>query len=429
MHGTNLYHLLHTLPATEGWEMPPALERLARQLVASGKLRINADHTRNFVRLGLADWDATFTDRELNDPALLPLTRQKLGRHVPPAQGTQGIEEMLTRLRADLFKARGVEAVKELRVARVLAQSAHPTVIQLLLESGTEVFVSYAHNVGDLMAVHEWQTHGLSNGMQSTSDRGLQVFVSCAGDPFFEGEQKTYTTDGFPALARMMVIAAQELGHFADLIRSNGQIIGRYSMQHSARAMRRADLQHLATLTAALGRRSFQRLLRAEQALAFYDKRNKFSPVWAFWQAARMVALAGFLLAGWPAAFPRAVRCLPPARRAHNLLQFHMDMQFNLSPQADAYRRATPEEEEMIACIEAVARVPQQVMKWGHAAVAACWPQLYRLYYGTVLPGCVAAIRQPALSIKTNLFHTVIVAVRRTLRPRPDFYPERPRKR
>ncbi|PZP86487.1 MAG: hypothetical protein DI582_02530 [Azospirillum brasilense] len=425
----NLYHLLHALPAIEAWEMPPALEQAAQQLVRSGKLRINADHTRNFVRMGFTDWDATFTARELNDAALLAQTRQKLARHVPPSQGAHGIDELLQRLRADLFKAGGVDAVKEQRVARVLVQSAHASVVQLLLRAGAEIFVSYSHNVGDLMAVHDWQTHGLANGMQATSERGLQVFVSCGGDPFFEGEQKTYTTDGFPALARMMVIGGQELGHFADLMRAGHAIVGRYSMRPEARAMRRADMAHLAGWNRAFTSPAMRQLRRAESALAFYDKRNKFSAVWAFWQLRRAVALVRFSTAPWPANLPKKLRSIPPARRGENLERFYADMLFNLSPQADAYRRSTPEAEEEIACIEAVARVPQQAIKWGHEAVRAAWPQLYRLYYGTVVPACATAAGSSGPSNKTSFFQNLSIAVRHQLRPRPDYYPERPKKR
>jgi hypothetical protein len=59
-------------------------------------------------------------------------------------------------------------------------------------------------------------------------------------------------------------------------------------------------------------------------------------------------------------------------------------MAFNLAPEAEVYRNPDPLVEEAIAVIEAVARVPQQVHKWGHAAVKAAWPNLYDFYYGTI---------------------------------------------
>lgn len=422
MANENLYHLLHRMPAVEAWEMPPGLERAARQLVVSGRLRINADHERNFVRHGTSDWDATFTARELTDPALLPRTRALLAKHVPPASGPQGIETLLERLRGELKKARGVAAEKELRVARVVVQSAHPAVIQLLLESGTEVFVSYSHNVGDLMAVHDWQTHGLAGGLQATQETGTQVFVSCGGDPFFEGEQKTYTTDGFPALARMMVIGGQELGHFADLARVNGRIVGRYSLSDTALRGRRTDLARVGELRALYGKAGLMRLHRAEEGLAFYDKRLKFTPPWLFWQIRRGLAYLRYRLRVSPTIHLRFA-VIPPQPYGQAALNFLADMAFNLAPQADAYRRENPMEEEQVACIEAVARVPQQVQKWGHRAVQLAWPNLYAVYYGQIIPACQAAVTHAAPSTKIGYYQQLSIVLRRGLRGRPGYYP------
>ncbi|MCE3005660.1 MAG: DUF2748 family protein, partial [Rickettsiales bacterium] len=225
----NQYHLLSFIPATEAWEMTPVLESMAAQLARSGKLRINADEERNFVPYQTADTDRTFTARELTDATLLPQTRALIARSVPAGLGPEAVEEVLARLRRDLKKARGVSLEKEMRVARVLVQSAHPAVIALALAEGAEFYVSYAHRVGDLLPVHFWDTHGTASGLQSTSDRGAAIYVSCGGDPFFDSAEKTYTTDGWPALAQMVVIAGQEIGHYADLLRQNGAIIGRIS--------------------------------------------------------------------------------------------------------------------------------------------------------------------------------------------------------
>jgi hypothetical protein len=63
----------------------------------------------------------------------------------------------------------------------------------------------------------------------------------------------------------------------------------------------------------------------------------------------------------------------------------------NLAPQADAYKRDDVLEEEAIACIEALARVPQQVNKYGHGFTKACMHELYHLYYDEVIPACYQA--------------------------------------
>ena len=65
------------------------------------------------------------------------------------------------------------------------------------------------------------------------------------------------------------------------------------------------------------------------------------------------------------------------------------DMQSNLSPGADVYKRNDPEAEEAIACVEALARVPQQVMKWGYLTTRATMHDLYKVYYSEVIPSLV----------------------------------------
>lgn len=421
---SNLYHLLHRLPAIERWEMPPSLEALAERLVASGRLRINADRERNFVRHG----EHTFTTRELTDPALLPATRQVLARHVPPAAGASAISELLQHLQGELKKARGVDAAREMRVARCVVQAAHPSVIQLLLQSGTAVFVSYSHTVGDLLPVHEWQTHGDAGGLQATSETGTAVFISCGGDPFFEGEQKTYLTDGFPALARMLVIGGQELGHFADLLRHNGQILGRYSTDNAAarlrpspvaRMARLADMQQVARWQQQAARHGLGALRRAETHVAFYRKRRGFGPVLLFAQLWRGMVLGLFLLRSKSPHF----HTYPSYPHGESLALFLGDMAFNLAPDAASYRHPDPLSEEAIACIEALARVPQQVNKWGHTLVARAWPQLYALYYGQVIPGCITAAGQPVPAVSRGLGQRLMVFFRQKLRKRPQYYP------
>ena len=419
---TNQYHLLYRLPAVEAWEMPPALEALAEALVASGQLRIAADQYRNYVLHGTSDTDQSFSARELTDPALLPATRRLLKRHVPPAAGPDGVEALLAQLLGELKKTRGIEPEKELRVARVLVQSMHPSVARLMLQSGTSVFVSYAHNVAELMAVQAWEREGTASGLQATSMDGTAVYISCGGDPFFEGEQKTYKTDGFPALARMMVIGGQELGHFSDLIRQRGEIVGRYSLAPAVRQGRRADMAQVARLDMAYARIGAGRLLRAEAALRFYGKWRRLSPPWAFYQLWRF----GWWLAVWlrAGAMRLRLRTLPHHRYGTALRMFFDDMAFNLAPEADVYRSADPEVEEDIACIEAVARVPQQVHKWGHEAVRLAWPQLYAVYFGQVIPGCVAAVdgwRQ--VPVQPPVFAPVRRFLRKIRHGKPGYYP------
>ena len=429
----NLYHLLSFIPATEAWEMPPALEQLAQQLVRSGKLRINADTTRNFVRYGSTHSDITFTQRELTDAALAATTRAKVARLVAPAMGEQGIADIWAHLKNELKKARGVSPEKEMRVARVLVQSAHPSVIQLLLAAGTELFVSYAHNVADLMAVQEWETHGKNSGMQATATSGTAVYVSAGGDPFFEGEQRTYLTDGFPSLARMVVIAGQELGHFSDLRRSPRGIIGRWStdIHHSrmradpiARDGRLSDMRRVAALSAAYRAAGLDRLRRAETGVAFYHQRLRFSPPWFFYQCYRFMAWKLFTTRCKKHKLLTHFKLFPYHRLGDAVEHYLSDMAFNLAPEADVYRDPDPLVEEAIAVIEAVARVPQQVHKWGYSGVAQAWPALNQFYYGTIIPACMAVVDHPLHLQTIKPLHKLGIAWRRVLRHRPDYYPQ-----
>ena len=414
--------------------MPPVLEALAQRVVRSGQLRISADHARNFVRHGTADTDQTFTARELTDPALLPRTRQILARHVPPAAGAQGIEDLLERLLRDLKKARGIEAEKEAQVARVLVQATHPAVIVLALQEGTALYVSYAHTVAELLAVHEWDNYTGTGGLQFTSAEATAVYVSCAGDPFFEGEEKTYTTDGFPALARMMVIGGQELGHFADLYRAEGRVLGRYSTDNRAAGLRadptvkqarRSDIARIAQLAQRTAQAGLARLLRAEQAVAFYDKRMRYTPAWWWRQALRGLCWWQFYQRCRALGIALRFTTYPAMRHGTAWQMFLADMAFNLAPESDAYRHPDPEAEEAIACIEALARVPQQVHKWGEEAVRFGWPQLEGFYTTHVLAGCIAAAKWQGVAVAPfTLWQRVRITLTRLRQPKPGYYPE-----
>jgi hypothetical protein len=427
----NLYHVLAFIPATQAWEMPRALEALAQRLISSGKLRINADFERNFARLG----EETFTARELNDPTLRPATLARLKRHVSPAQAAiSGFANLEATLQRELKKGRGISPEKEAKVARVLVQSAHPSVMELILQTGTEIYVSYSHNVADLVPLHEWKTQGVNSGLQATeSAERAAVYVSCGGDPFFEGEQKTYTTDGFPALARMVVIAGQELGHFADLRRAAQGVIGRWStalgspgLQADPRAAshRRRDREQLAARTAQYQRAGLAWLRRAEKGLAFYGERRRFSLIWVWYQLWRSLAWVRFVGACHLARLPSKLQPIPAHYTSEAVEAFLADMAYNLAPAAEVYRDDDPAVEEAIAVIEAVARVPQQIHKWGDGAVRFAWPGLHAFYHETVLAAVIARVGQPMAGLAHAWWRRPFIGLRRALRDKPGYYPD-----
>ncbi len=78
---------------------------------------------------------------------------------------------------------------------------------------------------------------------------------------------------------------------------------------------------------------------------------------------------------------------------------------FNLAPVADVYSSDDKNIETAIACIEALARVPQQVNKWGHGATFYLWRNLYKFYYHKVIPGCIASYEQMSGEIFTAYPH------------------------
>ena len=437
MHATNQYHILHHIPAVEAYEMPPALENMARQLVESGRLRVNADFARNFVSYTTASMDRNFSARELYDPLLLPRTKSVIQESVPEGLGPMAVNDKLEMLRRELKKAGDISPEKEMRVARLVVQAAHPAVIATLLRERAEMFVSYSHDVADLMAMHFWHTRGNASGMQTSSDSGSGVYVSCGGDPFFDGadDQKSFITDGFGALARMMVIAGQELGHFADLIRlPHGGIGGRISADmggrirpsKAAKAARDTDIATVQHMHAALAKAGLGGLLRIERHIEFYKKQGRGRGLFALWHQFRRLVLWGIFMLRAPRSRVPYVRTTPKFPCATYYSTLLSDMAFNLSPQADAYKRPDPVEEEAIACIEALARVPQQVHKWGHSVTKRCMPGLYVLYYGEVIPALTRHLPEKTRNAlprayKLSFLQSFTIGFRHIFRKKPGY--------
>jgi hypothetical protein len=166
-------------------------------------------------------------------------------------------------------------------------------------------------------------------------------------------------------------------------------------------------------------------LRRAERGVAFYHTRWRFTPHWWFYQAWRFVAWTQFVGECRARRLLTRVRSIPYLRLGEAVETWLADMEFNLAPDADAYRNPDPLVEEAIACIEAVARVPQQEHKWGVAAVAFSWPGLSQFYAGTVLPAVMAAAGGVQETDYTNKIQKIIIAWRRQITPRPGYFPPR----
>lgn len=398
----NDYHTLFKRPALEPDKYWPAeKEHLSQRIVASGLLRINTDNGRNFILYQGTDFDKSFSIRELTDPALLPETKRIIADTLPGMAGARGIADTYQRLLNESRKTGMILPEREAQIARLLIQATEPCVIELCLKFGVKLFVSYSHNIGDLMPVHSWESDGTNSGMQSVSDDATAVYVSCGGDPFVESEdEKTYTSDGFPALARLLVIAGQELGHFADILRDDhGHTTGRHSAylwplraKEAVRQARLNDQQTVARWIQIMNQLGMPLLEQREKTLIFVRKHRPWSAERA-WHTLRIAEIKKLMRATAKKQSIALLNVFPTSlpehpHFAHNVMRCLADMAFNLAPEADVYRRANPIEEEAIACIEALARVPQQVNKWGHDVTRLCWPNLYKVYYEQVIPAC-----------------------------------------
>lgn len=384
--------------------MYPELESLAVRLVESGMMRIDADAKSNFVRLSLPHEGIhlLFSEKELTVPALLKRTKEKLIVNLRSGRSQKQVEaqadKAILQMQKDLKKNIRVSEEVKLKLARVLTQSVPPVVVMLMLLEEVEVLISYSYTIGDLLDIPTWQAQRWNSGMQSTGGGGCAVFVSCGGDPFAVQEEKNVTYgDGFPALARMMVIAGQEMGHYSDIMRNRaGYPVSRHSAdlggtraKEHVRIGRLRDLQACTQLMHLCEKLGIRRLHELEKGIQFYRKIKKRRLVLFFKKVRHAIARRFFIRRCLKHQLEFVTTFTVGKLIATNILTAIADMKFNLAPQADAYRRNNPRAQEAIACIEALARVPQQVNKWGHVVTRTMMPNLYEVYYSEVLPACI----------------------------------------
>lgn len=401
----NVYHLLRRKPALYKWQMTREQERLVEELLAYGRLRIDATPKSNFVKLTLVEFDITlrYSNRELRDPRLLTLTKRELssvlGRRYNGDLLARQVAEKMGILEREASKNIAIEPELERKIARILVQCVHPVVLKMIIYERVEILVTYEWDIGGMMDVPTWQVAGRNSGMQSTDGRQAQIFVSAGGDPFGKAKPGAIFGDGSPALARMVVIAAQELGHYSDIKRgSRGEQYDRYSANFGGtRAKpdvaeaRKEDLRQVERIKSQLERMGYLRLAELERVVSYYRKfkRSWFVRLWHYSKFSR--AKAKFLHQCKKQKLNFVFYIEPVEFIATRLKMMVDDMLFNLAPEADVYRHPDKRVEEAIACIEALARVPQQVKKWGASACRAFMPNLYNKYYGEVIPGCIEA--------------------------------------
>lgn len=403
---TNLYHIASFHPALHRQNMTVGREKLAQRLVSAGLLRIDAGEKINFARLYIPSLriSSMFTYRELHDKKLIQKTTKKITQEL--SSSSQGktlaakVQRHIKLLKSELEKYQYVSLEEELKLSRLIVQATHPVVMMLILEEGVEIFISHSHNIGDVLDIVSWQQSGSNSGMQSTNGKDSAIFISCGGNPLIDNKDKISSYgDGWPARARALIIGGQELGHYSDIKRdTSGRQISRYSANFSAtkakehvRIGRIEDIKYSKNILDTLLEIGMLDLIETEKKIKFYVD-NKKKGIRYLGQIAKLKFQKSTFL-----------------RRAHkkkitflNLLEHETrfatltkamieDMLFNLSPKSDVYQNKDKEIEEAIACVEALARIPQQVNKWGKPMTKILMKNLYRTYFTEVIPGCVKA--------------------------------------
>jgi hypothetical protein len=418
---TNLYHVFHKMPALDKMDMFVELEELAEKFVHSGLLRIDAEPKQNFARFSIPSRNIhiNFSKREIYENHLLPKTKNAIAKALKEAGAAvnldKKIDNELDKLKDQLTKYVEVDPELEMQVARVLVQSAHPVVFLMIMLEQVEVFVSFGHNIGEVMDVASWRSAGSNSGMQSTDGKNVAIFVSCGGDPFYheppevkeqkaknqdqdqqEETEKTYG-DGLPALGRMMAIAGQEIGHYSDIIHNKyGQQIGRISANFSGtkadvnvNIARITDQKNIYSYYKILGNIGFNRLLEKEKEIQFYN-RNPVKTIGFFFKLMiYKIYRHIFMYRAKKLNFYPIIKLADSQYITLSYNALSADMLFNLEPKADVYSHSDKNVEVAIACIEALARVPQQANKWGHYNTSFFWRNLYKVYYNRLIPSLI----------------------------------------
>lgn len=422
---TNLYNIYYRMPALEKVEMLVELEEMAEELVNSGLLRIEAEPRQNFTRYSqpTRSINIEFSKRELFEEHLLPQTKSILERSLRDAGEftnlEQKIDKEIEKLRNNLKKHVEVDLDLELKVARILVQSAHPVVIKLIILEKVQVFISFGHSIGEVMDIASWKVAGSNSGMQSTDGKNVAVYVSCGGDPLLfeemklekekkkepdldQEEQEVLFGDGLPALARMMGIAGQEIGHYSDIIYDkNGRQIGRFSANFSGtranetvNLSRLTDMNNIQILWGKLIDIGLTKLIDRENEVKLFRRFNVKSLGFLIKILIMKMEKKRFIYLAQKLDFSPIKDFINKDYTGSRLQAMLGDMMFNLAPVADVYSNADKNIETAIACIEALARVPQQVNKWGHGVTRYLWRNLYKFYYYKVIPGCIVSYEQ-----------------------------------
>lgn len=395
-----MYHILNKVPAIEKYDMQLEYEELAQELFNSGRLRIDTGYQCNFARYTDSVNGGTLivSKTEITEHKLINKTKQLIAflykDKINNTQLDNKIASIIQHFEDQIKRLIPVSEVTAIKIARLIVQSAHPIVIKWLIHDNVEVFVTYSHSIGDMMDIQNWKKLGQNSGMQSTNGKDGAIFISCGGDPFADNDKRNPTFgDGWPAIARLQIIASQELGHFADILRDEqGRQISRHSANFSGtkandqvKIARKKDIERCVKLSNKLNSFGLDKLTICEEKLKFYQQHRPKSVKVLFFKIIQFCYRYKILLQARRCQILFIKQFAKDRYMSATLKAIINDMKSNLAPTADVYMRQDLEEQEAIACIEALARVPQQAIKWGHLATLSLMSNLYDIYYNQVV--------------------------------------------
>ncbi|NRA73355.1 MAG: DUF2748 family protein [Rickettsiales bacterium] len=406
----NTYHIIHFKPGIERWEMSFGYEDLAQRLVRSGRFRIDAGENKlNFARLYIPSLDIsmTFSYKEIYDSILIKRTKKAIASHLSNFITGKTLERKVNfyfnTLKDEIKKHAQPTSEEEIKLARLVVQAAHPVVIELLMLDHVEVFLSYSHTIGDVLDIQTWQTSGSNSGMQSLKGQEKTIFISCGGNPLRANkEPDAEYGDGKPAIARILIIGAQEIAHYSDIRRdaeTGRPIFDRHSSdiyvnyaKPKVKIGRINDINRANSILKQLTNIGLPSLLEIEKAIKFYRKVNRRGLIFFTELLKLYIKKIIFKHKAKKLGLYKIIKQLDAEQyQASMLKRIIIDMKFNLAPKADVYANKNKDIEEAIACAEALARVPQQKNKWGRYLTKIFMHNLYRIYYTNVIPECIHA--------------------------------------
>ncbi len=399
-----VYYFLDKVPAIYAEDMQEEYELLTLELVKSGLIRIDTDYYSNFIYYydSNTGFKFVFSKDEILEPSLLEKTRNTIRKNYQRKEkfvDDSKVEAVISILYKKVKKLNPVNIELQLMLTRLFVQAAHPIVIRWLIICKVEIFITYSNIIGDIMDIQNWKNSGSNSGMQSINGEKIRIYVSCGGDPFAKNnKENSKQGDGWAALARLQIIAAQEIGHFADIKRDlNGKSLAvRYSADMACRRAneyiklsRNNDIYRCDNLLTFLLKNRMDKLIALEKELKFYHNH-------------KLVNLKVIFISMLVKFYRYRLLKLAKDHKLYFILRFKKDkylgllikliiddMKMNLTPTADVYKRDNKEAEEAISCVESLARVPQQVIKWGYLTTQTVMHDLYKVYYGEIIPDLI----------------------------------------